>query len=163
MQTELKIEKWDLGALCSKDISVQVQNGDPKQLKGSQSNSITLRVWNQDGTVGTTSTSDISEGGLAIGLAESSISSGLGINCEIPQSPIRLDRLLFGEGGSRVIISIPNNRESAWLSLLSTHQQKASSKEKAFIAREAPMCIIRAPIPRRFQLGSTNKLINSTL
>ena len=30
------IEKWDMGASLSRDISVQVQQGNAKQLKGSQ-------------------------------------------------------------------------------------------------------------------------------
>ena len=49
---------------------------------------------------------DLSEGGLAIALAESSISSKLGINSILPNTSSRIDRILFGEGGSRVLISI---------------------------------------------------------
>ncbi len=58
------IKQWDLGASSSKDISVQVDKGKPKQLKGSQRSSITIRVWNKQGLVGITSTSDLSELGL---------------------------------------------------------------------------------------------------
>ena len=58
------IRQWDLGAACSTDTSVQVDRGEPKQLKGAQRSSITVRVWNGDGLVGTTSTSDLSESGL---------------------------------------------------------------------------------------------------
>tara|TARA_Y100001968_G_scaffold333736_1_gene398850 strand:- start:11856 stop:14273 length:2418 start_codon:yes stop_codon:yes gene_type:complete len=53
---------------------------------------------------------DISDGGLAIALAESSISSSLGCSIDLPNSPQRIDRLLFAEGGSRIIVSIsPEN------------------------------------------------------
>ncbi|KGG20239.1 Phosphoribosylformylglycinamidine synthase [Prochlorococcus marinus str. SS51] len=53
---------------------------------------------------------DISDGGLVIGLAESCISSGLGIECNLPEIDNRLDKLLFAEGGSRVLVSVsPNN------------------------------------------------------
>ena len=58
------IEKWDLGASLSKDISVQVQQGNAKQLKGSQRNSMTLRVWNKNNQVGITSTSDLTSEGI---------------------------------------------------------------------------------------------------
>ena len=61
---ESAILKWDMGASTSRDISVQVQKGNAKQLKGSQRNSLTLRVWNNDNKVGITSTSDISKKGI---------------------------------------------------------------------------------------------------
>ena len=60
---ESKILKWDVGASSSKDISVQVQDGNAKQLKGSQRNSMTLRVW-KDNKVGITSTSDLTNEGI---------------------------------------------------------------------------------------------------
>ncbi len=48
---------------------------------------------------------DLGDGGLSVALAECCISSGLGANILIPSSESRLDRLLFGEGGARVLIS----------------------------------------------------------
>ena len=60
---DLHISKWDMGASSSRDISVQVQDGNAKQLKGSQRNSLTLRVWN-DNKVGITSTSDLTNEGI---------------------------------------------------------------------------------------------------
>jgi len=62
--SELAIKKWDMGASSSKDISVQVQQGKAKQLKGSQRNSMTLRVWNNNNQVGITSTSDLTTEGI---------------------------------------------------------------------------------------------------
>ncbi|AIQ97155.1 TldD/PmbA family protein [Prochlorococcus sp. MIT 0801] len=61
---ELSISKWDMGASSSRDISVQVQQGNAKQLKGSQRNSMTLRVWNKNNQVGITSTSDLTSKGI---------------------------------------------------------------------------------------------------
>ncbi len=61
---ESEIRKWDMGASSSKDISVQVQQGNAKQLKGSQRNSMTLRVWNSNNQVGITSTSDLTSEGI---------------------------------------------------------------------------------------------------
>jgi len=48
---------------------------------------------------------DLGDGGLAVAIAECCISSGLGADIIIPSSELRLDRLLFAEGGSRVLIS----------------------------------------------------------
>ena len=61
---ESDISKWDMGASSSRDISVQVQQGNAKQLKGSQRNSMTLRVWNSNNKVGITSTSDLTNSGI---------------------------------------------------------------------------------------------------
>jgi len=60
---ETDISQWDMGASSSRDLSVQVQNGKAKQLKGSQRNSMTLRVWNNN-KVGITSTSDLTTEGI---------------------------------------------------------------------------------------------------
>ena len=58
------INKWDLGASSSNDVSAQVYKGEAKQLKASQRSSITIRVWNKDNLIGITSTSDLSDAGL---------------------------------------------------------------------------------------------------
>ena len=61
---ESSINKWDMGASSSRDLSVQVHQGNAKQLKGSQRNSMTLRVWNKNKQVGITSTSDLTSEGI---------------------------------------------------------------------------------------------------
>jgi len=72
------IRQWDLGAACSTDSSVQVDRGEAKQLKGAQRSSITIRVWNSDGLVGITSTSDLSASGLERALAGARDASAFG-------------------------------------------------------------------------------------
>ncbi|MFM7236486.1 MAG: phosphoribosylformylglycinamidine synthase subunit PurL [Cyanobium sp.] len=61
---------------------------------------------------------DLSDGGLAVALAESCIASGLGAQITLPLSAERWDRLLFAEGGARVLVSVPPEREMAWQALL---------------------------------------------
>jgi PmbA protein len=78
LATELGVSRWDLGAACSTDTSVQVDRGEAKQLKGAQRSSITVRAWNSDGLVGITSTSDLSPAGLARALAGASEASTYG-------------------------------------------------------------------------------------
>ncbi|MEB3185431.1 MAG: TldD/PmbA family protein [Cyanobacteriota bacterium] len=72
------IRQWDLGAACSTDSSVQVDRGEAKQLKGAQRSSITIRVWNSDGLVGITSTSDLSASGLERALSGARDASAFG-------------------------------------------------------------------------------------
>ncbi len=61
---------------------------------------------------------DVSDGGIAIALAESCIASSLGAHWDISFIETRLDRILFAEGGSRVIVSVDSSKESEWINLL---------------------------------------------
>ena len=55
---------------------------------------------------------DCSEGGLAVAIAESAISGGLGVDITLPAFNGRLDALLFGEDQSRVIATLDNDKTS---------------------------------------------------
>ncbi len=82
---ESEIDKWDVGASTSKDISVQVQQGNAKQLKGSQRNSMTLRVWNKNNKVGITSTSDLTSEGIKKAIRGAIEACRFGNNKESPE------------------------------------------------------------------------------
>ena len=89
LANDAAIQKWDLGAACSDDCSVQVDRGEAKQLKASQRSSITVRVWNNDGLVGITSTTDLSDRGLRQALEGAYQASHFGNPDDIPQfSPL---------------------------------------------------------------------------
>lgn len=60
---------------------------------------------------------DVSEGGLFCNLLEMSYSSNLGFKIETDES-IRKDAFLFGESQSRVIVTVPANREDLFLQSL---------------------------------------------
>jgi phosphoribosylformylglycinamidine synthase len=57
---------------------------------------------------------DCSEGGLAIALAESCLSGQLGAEILLPQSSTPLDQQLFGEGGSRIVVSVDPEHQQTW-------------------------------------------------
>jgi phosphoribosylformylglycinamidine synthase len=57
---------------------------------------------------------DLSDGGLAVAAAEGCIASGLGAQLELPASAARLDRLLFAEGGARILVSVAPGQAGAW-------------------------------------------------
>ena len=61
---------------------------------------------------------DCSDGGLCVALAESSIASGLGIEIDLSVQGVRLDRVLFAEGGSRIVVSVKADRMGPWEALL---------------------------------------------
>ena len=68
------------------------------------------------------SSHDISDGGLAIAIAESCILSGKGSTIELKKDLNRDDNLLFAEGGSRIIFSIDKMKEKEWLNYLNQNQ-----------------------------------------
>jgi phosphoribosylformylglycinamidine synthase subunit PurL len=65
---------------------------------------------------------DCAEGGLAIALAESCISGQRGAEIRLPVGdadlPSRWDTLLFGEGGARIVVSVPAIHQADWESYL---------------------------------------------
>ena len=95
----LKIEKWDYGASFSNDYSVQVDKGLAKQLKASQKQVLTLRVWNKENLVGITTTSDLSETGIKKALEQAYLASEFGNKNEITdfsplaKSPIQVKEI----------------------------------------------------------------------
>ena len=119
------IRRWDLGAACSDDCSVQVDRGEAKQLKASQRSSITVRVWNSDGLVGITSTTDLSDSGLEQALVGAHTASRFGNPEDIPEfSPLataplpELDRPLQPRQG---ILPLLDTLRDAEADLLGRH------------------------------------------
>ncbi len=68
------------------------------------------------------SSHDISDGGLAIALAESCILSARGATIELEKDLNRVDNLLFAEGGSRIIFSISKMKQNEWFNYLKQNQ-----------------------------------------
>ncbi|MBH8555441.1 phosphoribosylformylglycinamidine synthase subunit PurL [Nostocaceae cyanobacterium CENA357] len=67
---------------------------------------------------------DCTEGGVVITLAECCLASNLGakINVEIAESQLqRLDEVLFGEAGARILVSISSDQQEIWESYLQEH------------------------------------------
>jgi phosphoribosylformylglycinamidine synthase subunit PurL len=62
---------------------------------------------------------DCAEGGLAIALAESCISGNLGAKITLPPHDRRIDHLLFGEGGARILVTIAPADQAQWEATLS--------------------------------------------
>jgi phosphoribosylformylglycinamidine synthase len=67
---------------------------------------------------------DCAEGGLAVALAESTIAGNLGAEVKLEISPNqlqRLDEVLFGEAGARIIVSVSSEHQERWESYLQEH------------------------------------------
>ena len=66
-----------------------------------------------------TAAHDVSDGGLLVAIAEMAIAAGCGAQLSVPSAG-RLERLLFAEGGARVVVSVP---ETSWSALQAAAQQ----------------------------------------
>ena len=69
---------------------------------------------------------DVSDGGLAVCLAESVIHSrqpsGLGLEVELPSPNGRLDAALFGEAQSRIVLSVQPDDVTHFKATLADHE-----------------------------------------
>ncbi len=103
----LNINKWDYGASFSNDYSVQVDRGKAKQLKASQKQVITLRVWNKKNLVGITTTSDLSETGIKKALEQAFVASEFGNKNEITDfSPLAKEPIQIKEVDKKIPLGI---------------------------------------------------------
>ena len=80
----LGITKYDIYGSTTDSTSVQVDKGEPKQVKASNRASVTVRVWNDKGRLGITSTTDVDERGLELALKTAAEASAFGATENIP-------------------------------------------------------------------------------
>jgi PmbA protein len=81
---KLGIEKFDIFGSAIDETSVQVDQGEPQQMKASQRSGVTVRVWNEDNSVGVTSTTDVDPIGLELALKTAKEASYFGVKENAP-------------------------------------------------------------------------------
>ncbi|MBD2690728.1 TldD/PmbA family protein [Anabaena catenula] len=81
---KLGIKKFDIYGSTVDDTSVQVDQGEPKQVKASNRSGVTVRVWNEENTMGVTSTTDVDPKGLELALKTAYEASFFGVKENIP-------------------------------------------------------------------------------
>ncbi len=86
------------------------------------------------------SSHDVSDGGLAIALAECCILSSMGATVNLEGNNIRKDNLFFSEGGSRIIFSINKKQELKFLDFVDFNMKKFDKnlyvKKIGFVSKE---------------------------
>lgn len=81
---KLGIEKFDIYGSSIDETSVQVDQGEPQQMKASQRSGVTVRVWNEEHSVGVTSTTDVDAIGLELALKTAKEASYFGVKDNAP-------------------------------------------------------------------------------
>ncbi|UBF27839.1 TldD/PmbA family protein [Kovacikia minuta CCNUW1] len=80
----LGIRKFDIYGSAVDETSVKVDQGKPDQVKASQRSSVTVRVWNEENTMGITSTTDVDPNGLELALKTAYEASFFGVKENVP-------------------------------------------------------------------------------
>jgi PmbA protein len=81
---KLGITKFDIYGATIDETSAEVDQGKPKQVAASNRASITVRVWNENGTMGVTSTTNLESAGLEIALQTAHEASYFGMTEFVP-------------------------------------------------------------------------------
>ncbi|MDJ0616272.1 MAG: TldD/PmbA family protein [Calothrix sp. MO_192.B10] len=81
---KLGIQKFDIYGSTADSTSVQVDQGEPKQVKASNLSGVTVRVWNEQNTMGITSTTDVDSTGLELALKTAYEASFFGVKENVP-------------------------------------------------------------------------------
>ncbi len=84
LASKLGIAKYDIYGSTTDETSVQVDRGEPKQVKASNRASVIVRVWNDEGLLGVTSTTDVNETGLELALKTAAEASAFGAKEHVP-------------------------------------------------------------------------------
>jgi PmbA protein len=136
-----------------------VDRGEPKQLKGAQRSSITVRVWNGDGLVGTTSTSDLSDSGLERALTGAQAASAFGNPDDTPAfSPLatapvaQLDQPLHAPQG---ILHLLHTLKDAEQELLGRHSAIGTVPYNGLAERSSERLYLNSDGARRQQRLTT--------
>jgi PmbA protein len=81
---QLGIKKFDVYGSTVDQTSVQVDQGEPKQVKASNLSGVIVRVWNENNTMGVTTTTDVDPKGLELALKTAYEASFFGVKENVP-------------------------------------------------------------------------------
>jgi PmbA protein len=81
---DIGIKKFDIYGSTVDSTSVQVDRGEPRQVKASNLSGVTVRVWNDENTMGVTSTTDVDPRGLELALKTAYEASFFGVKENVP-------------------------------------------------------------------------------
>ncbi|WP_298611301.1 phosphoribosylformylglycinamidine synthase subunit PurL [uncultured Thermosynechococcus sp.] len=85
---------------------------------------------------------DLSEGGLAVALAESCLSGQRGAKIQLPVGTYpRWDVLLFAEGGARILVSVPPTKQTAWEAYVQAQLPDAWTRLGVVNGEHTELCI----------------------
>lgn len=122
---KLGIKKFDIYGSTVDETSVQVDQGEPKQVKASNRSGVTVRVWNEDNTIGITSTTDVDPQGLELALKTAYEASFFGVKEHVPdfspEATVPLPKTLDDKAPQAPVSELIEKLLSAEKELLASH------------------------------------------
>ncbi|MFQ5513405.1 MAG: phosphoribosylformylglycinamidine synthase subunit PurL [Myxococcota bacterium] len=111
----------ELGASEYLAVRHGLERGRPPRLDLAAERRLQGLLREATGTALLHSAHDVSDGGLAVALAECALGSGIGLRVRLESSGLRRDALLFGESASRAVLSLAPEKLEALLALAQRH------------------------------------------
>lgn len=123
--SKLGIKKFDIYGSTVDETSVQVEGGEPKQVKASNRSSVIVRVWNEENTVGVTSTTDVNSEGLELALKTAYEASFFGVKEHVPdfspEASVPIEDSSNGKASQAPVSQLIDNLIQAEKELLNAH------------------------------------------
>lgn len=154
----LNISKYDISGSAVEETSVQVDTGEPKQVKASQRSGVTVRVWNAEGRVGIASTTDTDADGLELALQTAYEASFCGPSENIPDfsplSTVPVESLNLPRFEAEAVPQLLEQLTAAERQLLDWHPAIASVPYNGLAQRETEHFYLNSAGARRAEAGT---------
>ena len=94
---------------------------------------------------------DLSDGGLLVAASEMAMAAGCGAQLELPSAALRLERLLFAEGGARILVSVSPDQQQDLESMLRSHGCPSQwlgrvQQDPQLVVRQAGSTLVDLPL-----------------
>ncbi|MGK7909678.1 MAG: TldD/PmbA family protein [Synechococcus sp.] len=156
--SRLGISKFDISGSSVDENSVQIDRGEPKQVKASNRASFTVRVWSKDNTVGITSTTDTDATGLELALKTAAEASAFGVKDHAPDFSPESTAPLPDFDNSYVdqapVASLLDALKGAESKLLESHPAIAAVPYNGLSQRDIERFYINSDGAERYEAGS---------
>lgn len=156
--TRLGIRKYDISGSSVEETSVQVDKGEPKQVKASQRSGVTVRVWNAQGQVGITSTTDTDAAGLELALRTAQEASEFGPTENAPdfspEATLPLEPLNLPEFPAEPVPTLLAQLSEAERQLLERHSAIESVPYNGLAQRRSEAFYLNSAGARRAEGGT---------
>jgi len=159
---KLGLKKYDISGSAIDETSVQIDQGEPKQVKSSQRSSVTVRVWNERGTLGITSTTDVDAVGLELALQTAYEASAFGNPEHVPdfspEATAPLAELADHNYPQAPVTALIEQLKMAEQALLDTHPAIVSVPYNGLSQREIAHFYVNSEGSARSERGSYSSL-----
>ncbi|NMF66095.1 TldD/PmbA family protein [Brasilonema octagenarum] len=159
---KLGIKKFDIYGSSADGTSVQVDQGEPKQVKASNLSGVTVRVWNEDNTMGVTSTTDVDSKGLELALKTAYEASFFGVKENVPdfspESTVPLDNSSHDKAPQAPVSDLIESLLAAEKEVLAAHSAIIGVPYNSLSQRDFDRFYLNSDGAMRTESGSTSSI-----